>query len=53
MGFKFFDYKNCNNDVFADFAKGRYSEFTIYISRILDELLSEIDRKNIIFQDCD
>jgi hypothetical protein len=52
-GFKFLDYKNWNNDNFADFAKGRSSEFVMYISRILDELLDEIENKNVIFQDCD
>lgn len=52
-GFKSLDYKNWNNDTFADFTKGRSSEFVMYISRILDELLSEIEYKNIIFQDCD
>lgn len=52
-GYKFLEYSNWSNDTFADFAKGRSSEFVTYISRILDDLISEIEQKNIIFQDCD
>lgn len=52
-GSQYLDDRDWTNDTFVDFAKGNESEFVKYISRVLDELLYELNIKNINPNDCD
>lgn len=53
FGAKFLDYRDWTNDIFADFTKEDESEFIRYISKVLDDLLSEMKYKEIKLIDCD